>query len=187
MDEIAQAAGTSKSIVYRYFHDKAGLRRAVASAVVADMHDALARAARQAPTPLAAMRAMVGVYLEMIEHSPQVYWFVARASIAGPDPEAVDDKARSTETEETPLSSYLDSVIELVAGPFAQAAGVSPHDAAAWAAGAVGFVRGTGEWWLAHRGLAALPDRDALAEQITLWLWDGPVGVLHSHAAAPTS
>ncbi|AEG43134.1 TetR/AcrR family transcriptional regulator [Isoptericola variabilis] len=185
MDEIAAEAGTSKSIVYRYFEDKAGLRLAVAANVVATMHDALREAARSAPTPHAALRAMVRVYLEMIEHSPNVYWFVTRTAIGGNGP------ATDGPEQEAPLGAYLDSVIELVAEPFARAVHVPPATAAAWAAGAVGFVRGAGEWWLAH------PDggpeggrltREELTEQVTLWLWNGPVGVLHhdEHLTHPT-
>jgi AcrR family transcriptional regulator len=181
MDDIATEAGTSKSIVYRYFEDKAGLRLAVSSAVVADMHDALRQAAEAAPTPLAALRAMVRVYLEMIEHSPHVYWFVTRTSIAGvepPEPAGPADRGPgAVGTADAPLSAYLDSVIELVARPFAQVADVPPGVAAAWAAGAVGFVRGAGEWWLSHPG--ERPEREELTEQVTRWLWHGPVGVLH--------
>lgn len=183
MDEIAAAAGTSKSIVYRYFEDKAGLRLAVSSAVVADMHDALAQAAEQAPTPIGALRAMVRVYLEMIEHSPHVYWFVTRTSIAGVEPDPADGPG-AVGTADAPLSAYLDSVIELVARPFAQLADVSEDVAAAWAAGAVGFVRGAGEWWLARRESGATTlSREELTEQVTLWLWQGPVGVLHHEPA----
>ncbi|GAB2462104.1 TetR/AcrR family transcriptional regulator [Xylanimonas ulmi] len=183
MEEIAAAAGTSKSIVYRYFEDKAGLRLAVSSAVVADMHDALARAAQEAPTPIGGLRAMVRVYLEMIEHSPHVYWFVTRTSISGVEP-ADDRPPGAVGTLDAPLSAYLDSVIEIVAGPFAELAGVSDDVAAAWAAGAVGFVRGAGEWWLAHReqGATAMT-REALTEHVALWLWQGPVGVLHREPA----
>lgn len=196
MDEIATEAGTSKSIVYRYFEDKAGLRLAVSSAVVADMHDALRQAAEAAPTPLAALRAMVRVYLEMIEHSPHVYWFVTRTSIAGVEPadpavpaDPADRRPGTVGTADAPLSAYLDSVIELVAQPFAQVADVPPGVAAAWAAGAVGFVRGAGEWWLSHPG--ERPEREELTEQVTRWLWHGPVGVLHdtlhgtAHPTAP--
>ncbi|MGO1287960.1 MAG: TetR/AcrR family transcriptional regulator, partial [Cellulosimicrobium funkei] len=76
MDEIAAASGTSKSIIYRYFDDKTGLQVALGSAVVGQMHDALTQAAEAAETPKRALRAMVGVYLEMIESSPNVYYFV---------------------------------------------------------------------------------------------------------------
>ena len=172
MDEIAAVAGTSKSTFYRYFDDKAGLRLAVAESVVAGMHRKLAEAAHEAPTPHAALRAMVRVYLQTIERSPHVYWFVTRTAIGG----NVPDDGASGRVEA--LGAYLDSVITLVAEPAAQAAGVPPSTAAAWAAGAVGFVRGTGEWWLGHT-LAAGLSRDELTDQITTWLWNGPVGVLH--------
>lgn len=186
MDEIAAEAGTSKSIVYRYFDDKAGLRLAVAEAVVAQMHDTLQEAAHSAATPEGALRAMVRVYLEMIEHSPNVYWFVTRTSIGGNDPispttppSGRSSQAAPADSSDTPLGAYLDSVIELVAEPFAQAADVTPEDAAAWAAGAVGFVRGSGEWWLGHRVARQSVTREQLTERVSLWLWTGPVGVLH--------
>ena len=44
----------------------------------------------------------------------------------------------------------------------------------------MGFVRGSGEWWLGHRNVEASPlTREELTERVTLWLWTGPVGVLH--------
>lgn len=196
MDEIAAAAGTSKSIVYRYFDDKAGLRLAVAETVVMQMHDALRAAAQGADSPEMALREMVRVYLEMIESSPNVYWFVTRTAIGGNEPAPVENGRRGRRApapEETteasvpttpvdlhPLGAYLDSVIELVAEPFARATDVPYADAAAWAAGAVGFVRGSGEWWLGHRNVESSPlTREALTERVSLWLWTGPVGVLH--------
>ncbi|MFD6445495.1 TetR/AcrR family transcriptional regulator [Promicromonospora sp. NPDC060204] len=203
MDEIAAAAGTSKSIVYRYFDDKAGLRLAVAETVVMQMHDALRAAAQQADNPEMALREMVRVYLEMIESSPNVYWFVTRTAIGGNEPAPVESGRRgrrapapaddagvpSTPADLHPLGAYLDSVIELVAEPFARATDVPPADAAAWAAGAVGFVRGSGEWWLGHRTVESTPlTREQLTERVTLWLWTGPVGVLHNRpGAAPAT
>ena len=78
MEEIAADAGTSKSIVYRYFTDKTGLQIAVAEAVVTQIQGALEGVLRVAPTPRDGLRAMVAVYLEMIESSPNVYAFVTR-------------------------------------------------------------------------------------------------------------
>lgn len=172
MDDIAAAAGTSKSIVYRYFTDKDGLQLAVAAAVVTDIRDALDAAATGASTPRDALRGMVDTYLAMIESSPHVYAFVTRGGSVG---------------------HFLDSVTALVAAPFVRALRPRPDaasdtaadpaaDAAAglWAAGAVGFVRGAGERWLAARDEpgAGAPDRADVATQVTAWLWAGPVGVL---------
>lgn len=166
MDEIAAASGTSKSIIYRYFTDKAGLRQAVASVVVGDLHDALVAAAGSAANPVAGLRAMVRVYLETIEHSPQVYWYVSQTSLYT-DPDA---------GAEAPLAQYLDSVIDVVARPYVELSGVSPDVAAAWAAGAVGYVRGAGEWWLAHRADGATDMTcEELADHVAEWLWRGPL------------
>jgi AcrR family transcriptional regulator len=175
MDEIAAAAGTSKSIVYRYFTDKTGLQVAVARLVVDDIAAALAAALDTAVSPREGLRAMVGVYLAMIESSPNVYAFVTRDGSA---------------------EHFLDSITALVAAPFAREtalgdtegvdAQASDATTSAWAAGAVGFVRGAGEWWLAHRTDPGAPGRDALAAQVTAWLWAGPVASLtRSRTASP--
>ncbi|MGN8244699.1 TetR/AcrR family transcriptional regulator [Cellulomonas soli] len=188
MEEIAAAAGTSKSIVYRYFADKTGLQIAVAEAVVLQIQGALEGVLRVAPTPRDGLRAMVAVYLEMIESSPHVYAFVTR-----------DGSVESG----GPLGHFLDSVTALVAAPFARAMaeehGASddgtPDERLAlqlaepWAAGAVGFVRGSGEWWMAHRDEPGVPDRQTLTAQVAAWLWAGPVGLLargRTPAADPT-
>jgi hypothetical protein len=151
-----------------------------------------------------ALREMVRVYLEMIESSPNVYWFVTRTAIGGNEPapvesgrrgrrattadDAADAAVPTTPVDLHPLGAYLDSVIELVAEPFARATDVPYADAAAWAAGAVGFVRGSGEWWLGHRNVEASPlTREELTERVTLWLWTGPVGVLHHNRPGSAS
>jgi len=162
MDEIAATAGTSKSIVYRYFVDKPGLQRAVGEAVVAQMHTALDEASRAAATPREALRAMIDIYLEMAEASPNVYWFVTRPV---------------SEDASVPLGHFLDAVAGLAARPFARVVS-SEALADVWAVGAVGFVRGVGEWWLTHRGDPTAPSREELAERVTAWLWTGPVGAL---------
>ncbi len=174
MEEIAAAAGTSKSIVYRYFADKTALHVAVAELVVRDIRDALADALAAHGTPREGLRAMVDVYLEMIESSPSVYAFVTR---------------------DGSVEHFLGQVTALVAGPFAREVAArsvdSPGSAAAlataWAAGAVGFVRGAGEWWLLHRHEPSAPGRAELASRVSSWLWGGPVGLVRPGAAAVRS
>ncbi|KGM13796.1 TetR/AcrR family transcriptional regulator [Cellulomonas bogoriensis] len=163
MDEIAATAGTSKSIVYRYFTDKAGLQRAVGELVVAQMHDELDRAVRAAGTPRDALRSMIDVYLGMVEHSPHVYHFVT---------------SPVSQDASVPLGHFLDAVAGLIAEPVARVLGTGPAHpmgAEVWAAGAVGFVRGAGDWWLDHHDEPDAPTRTELAERLTTWLWAGPV------------
>lgn len=177
MDEIAAAAGTSKSIVYRYFGDKTALQVAVGEAVVAQMHTALDEAARSASNPREGLRSMIDVYLEMVEGSPNVYSFVTRPV---------------TEDASGPIGHFLDAVATLIARPFAQVMAAGSDDGGAawvdvWAAGAVGFVRGTGDWWLNHRDAPDAPTRAELTDRTTAWLWAGPVSALSSLRSRPTT
>lgn len=158
MDEIAATAGTSKSIVYRYFADKPGLQVAVGAAVVEQMHAALDEASRTATSPREALRSMIDVYLEMVESSPHVYYFVTRPV---------------SEDASVPLGHFLDAVASLIARPFTSALSAGSQaavDADLWAAGAVGFVRGAGDWWLGHRDDDRAPSRAGLADRVTAWL-----------------
>ncbi len=169
MEEIAQAAGTSKSIVYRYFVDKPGLQAAVGEAVIGDISAALDAAGNAASTPRDALRAMIDAYLAMVEASPNVYWFVTRPV---------------SESASAPLGHFMDAVAMLVAQPFARLVG-SGAAADLWGSGAVGFVRGAGEWWLAHRADVDAPTRAELTDQVTRWLWTGPVSALARTRPAP--
>src|SRR5699024_938941 len=79
MDAMAAAVGTSKSIVYRYCTDKSGLQAAVGIAVLDEIADALAAAARGVGNPHDQVEAMVGVYVDMLTNSPNVYRYVTQA------------------------------------------------------------------------------------------------------------
>lgn len=56
MDDIATHAGTSKSIMYRYFTDKTGLQQAVSEEVMQQIREALETAAHTATSPRDALR-----------------------------------------------------------------------------------------------------------------------------------
>ena len=184
MEEIAAAAGTSKSIVYRYFADKTGLQIAVAEAVVLQIQGALEGVLRIAPTPRDGLRGdgrglprddrVVAQRLRV--RDAQRLGRVGRPARALPRlghrpgrrpvrPRA-DRGARRSRTARRPEDAPSDDA--------ALAARVALAES--WAAGAVGFVRGAGEWWLAHRDEPGSPDREEITAQVAAWLWAGPVG-----------
>jgi len=153
MDEIATASGTSKSVLYRYFTDKHGLQAAVGRAVVEQMTATLSTAAATARSAREALRTMVDTYLAMIEHSPHVYRFVTRGAGVLP---------------------FFDAIVALVGAPYARVTGAAEAEARAWAHGAVGFIRGTGDWWLASDdGEQSVVERSIVTEMMTGWLWSG--------------
>lgn len=140
MEDIASASRTSKSIVYRYFSDKAELTQAIGDHILSRMHARLEEVAREGDVD-ERVEAMVRTYLETAASSPNVYWFIIQPSPG--------------------LNHFLESVAGLVAGILPPE--VPRATAEAWARGAVGFVRAAAQWSLTHDD----PER-ALDDDITL-------------------
>jgi len=157
MDEFAGAMGTSKSIVYRYFTDKAGLQAAVTELVLDEMAEAFEAAAQSGTEPRTRLRDMVATYVTMLDSSPDVYRFITRSD-GGTD-----------------LSEFLSAISTYVQRPLAdalEATGGDPRLAVTWSAGTVGFVRGIGDSWLAADA-EERTDPQTMTDLITHWLWAG--------------
>lgn len=186
LEDIASAAGTSKSILYRYFTDKSGLQRAVADLALDEIRAEITQVAASAVGPRDALNTIVQRYLRMVESSPHVYEFVTRPAPDGEDP----------------LGHFLAQITHIIAGFFAPASASAnlPDDAPSpsapspsvfaseahlWAAGAVGFVRNATSWWLSDEG--PRPDTDTFTRKVTSWLWGGPVGLKLSNPNSPTT
>ncbi len=186
MDEVAAAAGTSKTVVYRHFVDRAGLYTAVAERVDATILRGLSRAAgaegepaggepagggpAEGPpgSPREVIRAVIGAYLHLVEDDPEVYRFIVNAPLvpAGERP-AGDIAAGMT-------GRIAAHVADLVADGL-----VGPADAATahlWGVALVGMVRASADAWLAEDAAAGGRTADDLADALTVLAWDGLAG-----------
>ena len=175
MDELAASAGTSKTVFYRHFTDRAGLYTAVAERVDATIIRGLSRAAGDPPThdpapaPAGArtvVRAVIGAYLHLVEEDPEVYRFIVNAPILPPG-ERPDGDVAAGMTDR--IASH---VAELVG------AGLTPDGSGdstprLWGVALVGMVRATADAWLAAGGAAGGPSSDELADELTALVWDG--------------
>ena len=168
MEDISAAAGTSKSVFYRYFGDKAGLQHAVGEVVLSQMQRKIREAAQSAQTPREGLLAMISAYLQMAETSPNVYSFVTRyapVDADGPQGSAAISGA---------LGHFFDSIAEMIAAPMRTHLGDGKEAVIGyWPTAAIGLVRSAGEKWLSTPDSATKPDQDAMARQITAWLCVG--------------
>jgi len=180
MEDIATAAGTSKSVFYRYFGDKAGLQQAVGEVVLSQMQHRIQEAAQSALTPREGLLAMVSAYLQMADTSPNVYTFVtsyAPGDTAGPAHPAAPGG---------PLGPFFDAIADMIATPMRSHLGdVRETVIGYWPKAAIGLVRNAGEQWLSTPDSPAKPDQETMARQITAWLCVGIVPELTP--ASPTT
>ena len=166
MDEIASHAGTSKTVFYRYFGDREGLRQAVAERVTAHMERRLLEAADGPASGADALHRMVEVYLTVAATSPEVYAFAVAPGPAAPDAPA------------PALGPFLERVYGLLESGLARglaARGRAPEAAdplALWPRAAVGMVRAAAETWLRTPPAARIP-AEAMARAIASWLLAG--------------
>jgi AcrR family transcriptional regulator len=170
MDEVAAAAGTSKTVVYRHFTDRAGLYAAVADRVDGTIIRGITRAANgpdgEPLPPREVVRAVIAAYLHLVEDDPEVYRFIVNAPLLLPGERPEGDVA----------AGMTGRIAEHVAGIVGGVDGSAPADPATatlWGVALVGMVRAAADTWLAEGGAAAGRSADALADGLTTLVWDG--------------
>lgn len=175
MDDCAAAAGTSKSVFYRYFGDKDGLRRAMGEIVIGQMRSKVVDAARAATTEQAGLLAMVRAYLHMAQTSPNVYFYVTDISR---DPQAGANASPGAE----PLDDFFAELTSMMTDrmhAYLRSRNGSDAPASAldlWPRAAIGMVRAAGEAWLRTPDSPGKPTEEELTLTITGWLVSGITG-----------
>jgi AcrR family transcriptional regulator len=170
MDEIAAVAGTSKTVVYRHFTDRAGLYGAVADRVDGTIIRGITRAAggpggdRGLP-PRDVVRAVIAAYLHLVEDDPEVYRFIVNAPILPPGERPDGEVA----------TGMTGRIAEHVAGIVGagHAGEVDAATARLWGVALVGMVRAAADAWLADGGADSGRSADDLANALTTLAWDG--------------
>ncbi|MFC7488616.1 TetR family transcriptional regulator [Knoellia sp. CPCC 206453] len=178
MDDIAAVAGTSKTVYYRHFTDRAGLYGAVAERVnalilrditraVGDINALTGQAEGPASSPRDLLAAAVDAYLALVEHDPEVYRFIVAAPLVPP----------SERTETIDLASTVAQAMALQIGNLIAAAlataGRSTAPAATWGHAVVGMARAAGDEWLRAGAAASGTSRETLKEHLTELIWGG--------------
>ncbi|HET7802472.1 MAG TPA: TetR/AcrR family transcriptional regulator [Humibacillus xanthopallidus] len=162
MDDIAAEAGTSKTVVYRHFDDRAGLYRAVVarieSRVVGSVAGALSTGSAPAgPDLRRVIASTVEAYLALVESDPDLYRFVVTRPLV--DRPLPDD----------PVGGTVSHVTTMLSGVLG-AALPDPARARVLATALVGSVQAVADDWLAR---ADRVPRDELVDTLTALAWSG--------------
>ena len=171
MDEIAAEAGTSKTVVYRHFADRAELYVAVCHRVAAQLLPKLRGAIETSSRPREMVAAAIDTYLAFLEADPELYRFVVHGGHQ--DHTATGPRRAATPSATCPTSSA--SRPRPRSASRCSRPGGDPAAAAPWGHSVVGMVRSAADWWLrADRPML----RSELAAHLTDLAWAGLSGVV---------
>ncbi|MGA8977740.1 MAG: TetR/AcrR family transcriptional regulator [Pedococcus sp.] len=174
MDDIAAAAGTSKTVFYRHFTDRSGLYAAVSASVDARILRDLGAAmgggspdlASAGGSPRTVIAAAIESYLALVERDPEVYRFVVNAPLL--DSPSGGDPALAV------TSHIADQMTDLIAAALTSV-GRDPSAAPVWGVGVVGMVRAAADQWLTDPTLS----RGELTAHLTDLAWGGLSAAWH--------
>jgi AcrR family transcriptional regulator len=137
MDEIAEASGITKALLYQYFGSKEGLYEACVERARARLFDRLEHEAERAANPLARIRAVVRTYFDYLDEERGSWWLLYGDASMG----AVNEMRRRN----------AEAISGLI-GRDLEAAGGGPRDEDVEMLGHL--IVGSGEqvarWWLEH-------------------------------------
>ncbi|WP_062202303.1 TetR/AcrR family transcriptional regulator [Demequina salsinemoris] len=157
MDDIAARAGTSKTVIYRHFGDRAGLYAGVVASVHAYIHEGLTATLESSEgTDVTALVAeLADTYLRLVEQDPEIYRFTLHRP-ARTDDDSLDPAGSLISLISTHIAQALRERLAL--------AGRDVKPAETWAHGLVGFIRAAADHWMASD---PRPPRDTVVAQIT--------------------
>jgi AcrR family transcriptional regulator len=153
VDDVARAAGVSKTVIYRYFSDKDELVDAVLDRIATTilLPRLLGELAAEREDG-GRLRAVIAAFVQLIEDEPELYRFAyAHAGRSGRA-----DLVAATERE---MAEALSALL----GQRLAEAGRPPGPARIWAYGVVGMVQLAAHWWSGARTVPAAE----LVDQLT--------------------
>jgi AcrR family transcriptional regulator len=155
-EQIADAAGVSRTVLYRYFKDKDDLRQAVADEVVgrviASVLPHLVLDAES--TPRDVITSTTTTIIGWFDEHPNFYAFLR-------------EQQSSLGAVETTLADRVAYLLQGLMLFF----GIDADQAEPGAYGLVGFVESSCAWWLSHRDQPATMTRERFADSVCQAIW----------------
>lgn len=153
-EQIAEVAGVSRTVLYRYFRDREDLRQAIADHVVQAVVGSVLPELQLRPetTPHDIITAAISVIVGWLDEHPNLYHFL-RSRRTGASLDSVEGTLADT------VAALLKSTMMIF--------GIDSEQAEPGAYGIVGFVESIGSWWLQQRSMS----RERLIQLITTGVW----------------
>jgi AcrR family transcriptional regulator len=153
-EQIAEVAGVSRTVLYRYFRDREDLRQAIADHIVKAVLESVQPKLQLTPetTPRAIITAAVGEIAGWLDEHPNLYHFL-RSRRTG----------ASLDSVEGTLADNVAALLKMVMIVL----GIDNEVAEPGAYGLVGFVESAGAWWLEHRTMS----RERFVDLVSTGVW----------------
>lgn len=166
MDEIAQEIGISKTVLYRYFADKADLVTAVLDLYVSEtLAPRLIASIQEDTEEYELIRTTITAYVDAVASDPNLYlFFVSQNSGSN----------AISESEQT-----IAEMIVVVVGERLRALAMDSGGAYVWGYGLVGSVRLAVHWWITHQSIS----KESLVDYLVMMIWGGVSGIAASGAS----
>lgn len=170
-EQVARAAGVSRTVLYRYFRDKDDLRQAIAAhiveQVIASVLPHLALDAES--TPRDVITSAVGTIIGWFDEHPNFYLFLR--------------EQRSDQALGAVEATLADRVAVLLQGLLVFF-GHDGDEAQPSAYGLVGFVESSCAWWLARRDQPGSLTRERFTASVCRSIWHMLEGVAREDGIA---
>jgi AcrR family transcriptional regulator len=163
MDDVAEAAGVTKPVLYQHFKSKRDLYLELLEDVGGRMMDAIAKAVAAAAGPRQQVEAGFGAYFRFVADEGDAFRLLFGSG------------TRRDEEFERAVRKVEDSIADAVA-VFIEA-DIEPDHRHILAHGLVGLAEGTSRTWLADGAERSADEADALARRIAELAWAGLRGV----------
>jgi AcrR family transcriptional regulator len=162
-EQIAEVAGVSRTVLYRYFRDREDLRQAVADHVVSTVINSVLPSLRLRPTstPHEVIESVVSTIIGWLDEHPNLYHFLRNRR-----------HGTSLQAVENTLADQVAALLKV----FLMFFGIDADKAEPGAYGLVGFVESTGSWWLSRRTMSR--------EKVTQLLCEGVWHLIEGTARA---
>jgi len=156
-EQIAELAGVSRSVLYRYFRDRDDLRQAIADQIVGEVVDSVMPHLQITPTvtPRSVIGETIAVIVGWFDEHPNMYYFLR------------ERRATSLDAVEATLADRVAALLKLVM----MFLGMDGEQADPGAYGIVGFVESAGAWWLSRRGTPAAMPRERFTDNVCMAVW----------------